>query len=59
MGDKLTGINEEDLQHFLNLYTASNKSEVVRVTIETYIRWHQQDPHLERYYRRLQKGLLS
>lgn len=49
MGDKLIEINKNDLQHLLNLYTTSNKlkSEMGCVTIETYIRWHQQDPNLE------------
>lgn len=47
MEDKLTEINKNELQHLLNLYTTSNKSEVGRVTIETYIRWHQQDPNLD------------
>lgn len=47
MEDKLIEINKNELQHLLNLYTTSNKSEVGRVTIETYIRWHQQDPNLD------------
>lgn len=49
MADKLTEINKKDLEILLNIYTTSNKlkSEVGRVTIETYIRWHQQDPNLE------------
>lgn len=49
MADKLVEINEKHLQHLLDFYTASNKlgNEADRVTIESYMRWHQLNPNLE------------
>lgn len=50
MADRLTEISVADLPKLSEKYASRREAEfgyVSFTTIETYIRWHQQDPHLE------------